>query len=1022
MAGKINSGNGYFLTIWFWLNFGLLAAQSSDTQLEFRHIQEPQGLAANMVNCILQDRNGFLWIGTFDGLSRYDGRHFVTFKRRPPGQNGILHNAVHALCEAPDGTIWMAVEGGISGYNPQTGQFRNITQAAGTDLGYCNNIVCDRNGVIWFSSRLNGLFSFQPQTGVIHSFSYQSANPHLAPPGIPAKRGLVLDPVKNGLWLATHNGLSYFDITRHEFTDYRFNPQKQAVFAQHASSALTLDGSERLLFSDNQTHQIVVYNLKNQTIDRTITPVSQTRRNVFPIATIFTDRQHNIWTSSWNNVLFYMEAGTDRPVELFHQAAKPMSIAANFFWAAWQHPDGSVWLGTNNGISYTNPQRALYTIYDLSVLFPELTDERGILRVQEDSDGSWWLGTSIRGLLHYFPQRNRLDVFKLPNGTANYPYGLPILAIFDRGDRLCIGTENAIFLFTKQTRQFVQLQLPDYVRSKYLRTFTCQGDLLWVAGDGKDVFCYNLVTGHWQTFSIPSTSTDPRFHVRFSLVDRRGDLWVELYPEGFARFNRQAKTFERIDVPGQLPYETTIDSFAEDRSGSFWMASNGYGLFRYNPQSGELTNWTENQGLVYDYCGSALPDNFGNIWVGAYNKISVFSVAKNRFLNLVLPLNEQDIEYVTYLFPLRNGHILSAQKGNLVEFKPEKLSLTSSGNRVLISSLSIADTTFLLPNTTSPVRLEATNNAFSVQYSILAPANGLTYHYQYKLEGYDEHWIDEPSWAGMAVYGKLPGGTYHFCVRAIDARGVETPVSSLPIYIDTLFYKSSWFWTLIGLAVGGMLYFFIRYRALQTEKLHHLHLQATRLERDKAEIQYQNLINHLNPHFLFNSLTSLNSLIKSSPKEASVFLRKLSYIYRYILQNKHKELVSLEDELTFAQNYIALQESRFGDALQIDIQVDDRYLNRQIVPVTIQNLLENAVKHNIVSDEEPLTIHIFTTEDTLFVVNNLQKKDFVETSHKQGLASLKSVYFYLGTREVTVTETETSFTVAIPLFNEPTSA
>ncbi|GAB4034259.1 ligand-binding sensor domain-containing protein [Spirosoma gilvum] len=1018
----MKSGNGFFLTICLWFYLGSLCAQPNDALFEFRHIQESQGLAANFVNCLLQDRNGFLWIGTLDGLNRYDGRHFVTFKRRPPGQNGILHNAVHALCEAPDGVIWMAVQGGISGYNTRTGQFRNITQAAGKDLGYCNNIVCDRHGVIWFSSRQDGLFSYQPQTGVIRSFPYQAANPLEATTGILAKRGLVLDPNRNGLWLATHNGVSYFDISQHQFIDYRFNPQKQAVFAQHVTSGLTLDGSERLLFSDNVTHQIVIYNLKNQTIERTITPVSQTRRNVFPIATIFTDRQHNIWTSSWNNVLFYIESATNRTVELFHQVAKPTSIAANFYWAAWQHPDGSVWLGTNNGISYTNPQRSLYTIYDLSLLFPELTDERGILKFQEDSDGSWWLGTSIRGLVHYFPKQNKLDVFRLPDATATYPYGLPIHGIIDLGSTLCIGTQNAIFFFDKQTRQFSPLPLPDYVRGKYLQSFTRQGDLIWVAGAGKDVFCYNLVSKRWQAFPIPSTSTDPRFQIRFSLVDRRGDFWVELYPEGLAHFSRQKNAFERIDVPQLLPYETTLVSLDQDRSGAFWMASNGYGLFRYNPHSKEVTNWTENQGLAYDYCGSALPDRFGNIWVGAYNKISVFSTSKNRFLNLVLLLNEQDIEYTTYLFPLRNGHILSAQKGNLVEFRPEKLALPYAKEHVLISSLSIADTTYLLQNRANPIRLAATNNAFSVQYSVLAPPNGLTYHYQYKLEGYDEHWIDEPSWAGMAVYGKLPGGKYLFCVKAIDAKGVETPISSLPIYIDTLFYKSPWFWMLISLVVAGLLYVFIRYRAQQTAKLHHLHLQATRLERDKAEIHYQNLINHLNPHFLFNSLTSLNSLIISKPKDASVFLRKLSFIYRYILQNKDKELVSLQDELTFAQNYIALQESRFGEALQINIRIDDRYLTRQIVPVTIQNLLENAIKHNVLSDEDPLTIQIYTADETLFVVNSLQKKVFVETSHKQGLASLKSVYHYLGTREVIVTETDSAFTVAIPLFSAPIDA
>lgn len=137
-------------------------------------------------------------------------------------------------------------------------------------------------------------------------------------------------------------------------------------------------------------------------------------------------------------------------------------------------------------------------------------------------------------------------------------------------------------------------------------------------------------------------------------------------------------------------------------------------------------------------------------------------------------------------------------------------------------------------------------------------------------------------------------------------------------------------------------------------------------------------------------------------------------IYRYILQNKDSELVSLQAELTFAQNYIDLQTTRFDEGLQISINVTPDSLSRQIVPVTLQNLLENAIKHNIVSDDCPLNILIYTETDTLFVQNSLQRKSFVETSNKQGLNSLKSLYRYLSPRGVTVDETATEFRVSVP--------
>lgn len=187
------------------------------------------------------------------------------------------------------------------------------------------------------------------------------------------------------------------------------------------------------------------------------------------------------------------------------------------------------------------------------------------------------------------------------------------------------------------------------------------------------------------------------------------------------------------------------------------------------------------------------------------------------------------------------------------------------------------------------------------------------------------------------------------------------------------------------------------------------------MEKDKTEIQYQNLINHLNPHFLFNSLTSLNSLIMTNSKEASKFLQKLSLIYRYILQNKDKEIISLEQELTFVKHYVELQKSRFEDSLQIEIDVDKTYLNSGIVPVTLQNLFENAIKHNSLEEDKPLIIRVFIEKEYLIVKNNLQRKKYVQTSNKQGLESLKSLYKYLSKKPLEIIETSTDFMVKIPL-------
>jgi two-component system, LytTR family, sensor kinase len=191
-------------------------------------------------------------------------------------------------------------------------------------------------------------------------------------------------------------------------------------------------------------------------------------------------------------------------------------------------------------------------------------------------------------------------------------------------------------------------------------------------------------------------------------------------------------------------------------------------------------------------------------------------------------------------------------------------------------------------------------------------------------------------------------------------------------------------------------------------------LRATNLEKEKSHVQFDNLKNQLNPHFLFNSLTSLDSLIHENPTLASEFLRQLSKVFRYVLQNKEKGLVSLETELNFIKNYVALLKTRFGDSLTINFNISDEVLDKQIAPVTLQILIENALKHNVINQSNPLIINILNQENCLIIENKIQLKKQVETSNGQGLNNLKSLYGFLSEKKVLIEQNEI-FRVKIPL-------
>jgi LytS/YehU family sensor histidine kinase len=259
----------------------------------------------------------------------------------------------------------------------------------------------------------------------------------------------------------------------------------------------------------------------------------------------------------------------------------------------------------------------------------------------------------------------------------------------------------------------------------------------------------------------------------------------------------------------------------------------------------------------------------------------------------------------------------------------------------------------------------------------------------------------------------VPGGDYVFKVKTIDT-GRENMIR-IPLSIATPFYRTLWFYTLTFLLLVFILYLVYNARMQRHEQIHQLQTKAQLLEKEKALVMYESLKQQLNPHFLFNSLTSLNSLIVNDQKAAKNFLEQLSAIYRYILKSREHELVPLSNEIDFVNTYIQLQKTRFKEALQVSIDIDEEAKTCKIVPVTLENLVENAIKHNILDKDTPLNICVYTESDYVVVKNNLQKKKIVQTSNKQGLHNMKTLYGYLIDKPMIIEENEQYFLVKIPL-------
>jgi two-component system, LytTR family, sensor kinase len=191
--------------------------------------------------------------------------------------------------------------------------------------------------------------------------------------------------------------------------------------------------------------------------------------------------------------------------------------------------------------------------------------------------------------------------------------------------------------------------------------------------------------------------------------------------------------------------------------------------------------------------------------------------------------------------------------------------------------------------------------------------------------------------------------------------------------------------------------------------------EKEKLKRENLHAQLDALRTQVNPHFLFNNLNTLSSIIPEDPKRAVDFVQQLAKVYRHILEVKDEKSIDLKEELDVLKAYAFLLKTRFGDNLDITISVPDEKLNRKIIPLSLQILMENAIKHNIVSSEKPLKIDVYAVNGRLIVNNNLQKKNQVNESTGIGLDNIRNRYKLLSDKQVEVTENGANFTVSIPL-------
>ncbi|MEP7258624.1 MAG: two-component regulator propeller domain-containing protein, partial [Flavitalea sp.] len=703
-----------------------------------------------------------------------------------------------------------------------------------------------------------------------------------------------------------------------------------------------------------------------------------------------------------------------------HDPLQSMSPATNFTTFLYQDKDGFIWTGTEGyGAEFFNPDKNLFQSIQQSLNQSPTLPDNWCRTAAEDQDGNLWLGTAS-GLARYDIKQKTFRIFQNIAGKPLVLHANSIRSLLCDGDDLWIGANGGVNRYHISSGKMDFLGAKDSLPNSFywaiIKDHT--GDIWFGCRDG--LYRYNQKTKKIDNFNvITALAPYSREHVRSLFEDSHHRLWIGLYFYGLVMYdpsNGQVKHFtskENNEGPGS----GIITSINEDKKGLIWVGSSS-GLSAYNSTTNSFKHYLSSETGASEITSSLVCDDENRLWIAASSGLYMLDSSRRSFKNFGRNEGLPTIDFNSQsACRMRNGTLVYPTMKGFIVFNPKHYQTKNDNADVHITLFRILDKEYKAPNSleqTDSIHLGYDQNFFSIQMTAVNYDNPNQNWYAHKLDPFDKDWIYTEE--RIVNYTNVTGGDYTFRYKtSTDRNNWQVPEKILMLHIDTVFYKTWWFRALALLTSIGMVFWIYRISIRQKEKVLMLEKKAFLLEKEKALVMYESLKQQLNPHFLFNSLTSLSSLISSNPTHAKRFLDSLSKIYRYILKSRDSETVSLDHEIKLAEIYLQLQQTRFKDGLQWTIDIPEDRLHLRIAPVTLQNLVENAIKHNIIDPASPLMILISEENGWLVVQNNLQKKTFVESSNRQGLVNMESLYNYITGKKIITLQDENHFIIKVPL-------
>ncbi len=820
-----------FYCLIIYLSIHLCGYAILPTQFHFRHYNIENGILSNNISSILQDQKGFIWIGTDNGLSRFDGNQFTFYQKSNPLYSGLHANSINTICETNTNGLWIGTENGVYIYNQVQDTFTPFTKKTSNNIkisSWINYIIQDKEKNIWIATRKQGVFQYNTQTGKLIQYE------------IPENSNIIirlLNDEQNNIWASGPYHLCRLNKVTNKFEIFQIENESTGVY----SMALWEDSSHQLWIG---TWEKGLWKLDPQTkqVEKYFTP--DNGKSILHIHSIIEYSPEIFFIGSDDGLTIFNPITQES--YLYNQyGEESCSLSDKFIYPMLKDREGGVWIGTYyNGINYLPPYCGQFNGYSGSDDIPYFKS-RIISRFCEDENGNIWIASDDSGLSCFNPStmqfldfngRKKLNKHNLHAlcmidkdlWIGTYGDGIQVLnaqtgkiknynttngldensiySIFkDSQGQIWTGSMNGICQYDAQKQHFTPIK---HLEALIIEIVEDAKGNLWIATQGKGLFRYSPQKNkEWEKYGLEKGFNS--LTVNHLCINKDNEIWAAT-SEGLYLYNplKDIFTYQPLRLPNEC-----INAILEGED-CLWLTT-AKGLVKYTPATQETQIFTKSDGLQSEafIMASALKTRNGEFYIGSINGF-------NTFYPHQLKLNTQKPNVVLTSLEIFNQKIDTQKDGTL----PEAIDHLKE------------------------IHLSYKDNVITLNYAALSYCTPQKNQYAYMLEGFDKGWNYVGS-QHSTTYTNLPAGTYTFRVKASNNDNIwNEEGTSIRIIVHPPFYLSLPFkigYVLLFLLALGLL---LRYVIRRSEKKHAKAIDELNSKKEieihEAKINFFTMIAH----------------------------------------------------------------------------------------------------------------------------------------------------------------------------------